>query len=172
MRFSWVPCSSLSRSIWMASCPSGVSAAHYSLVLSVDLLSVCSAPLLMSLMKILKSIGPSTDAWGGYQSLLISIQTLSCWPLLSGLNSAASSSFIEQTTHQIHIFPIWGEGCCEVPCQRSYWSPDRWHQWLFPCLLMLWRHHRKPLSWSRRICPWWSHAGPPLSPPSLPYASA
>jgi len=45
----------------MASCPSGLLTAYHSLVSSANWLRVRSTLLLMSLRKILKSIGPSTD---------------------------------------------------------------------------------------------------------------
>jgi len=61
MRFSWALCSRLSKSLWIASHPSGVSIVPHSLVSSADLLRVHSTPLSALLMKILKSIGPSTD---------------------------------------------------------------------------------------------------------------
>ena len=54
-------------------------------------------------------------------------------PVCFGYHLAAHSLSTEQSTHQIHIFPIWREGCCGRRCQRPYWSSDRWHQWLFPC---------------------------------------
>ena len=107
MRLTWAHCSSLSRSLWMASLPSGVLTAPQSLVSPANLLRVHSAPSSMSSMKILlKSIGPSTTP-GGHHSSLISIQTLSHG---SGLDPAAISLSIEQSTHQIHVFPIWREG--------------------------------------------------------------
>ena len=55
------PLSSLSRSLWMASHPSGVLTAPHSLVSSANVLRVHSIPLSMSLMKILNSTSPSTD---------------------------------------------------------------------------------------------------------------
>lgn len=54
---SWAHYLSLSR-LWMTSYPSGVSTAPH------NLLRVHSNSLSMSLIKILKSIGPSTDPWG------------------------------------------------------------------------------------------------------------
>ena len=50
----------LSRSLWMASHTSGVSTEPYSVLSSANLLRVHLTPLLMSLMKILRSIIPST----------------------------------------------------------------------------------------------------------------
>jgi len=62
---------------------------------------------------------------GGHHSSLISMQVLSHWSLLSGLDpEASSSSSTEQPTHQILIFPIWREAYWGVLCQRPYWSPD------------------------------------------------
>jgi len=61
MRFTRAHFSSLSRSLRMASHPSGVLTTPLSLVSSSNLLWVHSTPLSMSLMKILKSTGPSTD---------------------------------------------------------------------------------------------------------------
>ncbi|KAK4818403.1 hypothetical protein QYF61_012324 [Mycteria americana] len=63
MRFTRAHFSSLSRSLWMASCPSGMSTVPLSLVLSANLLRVHSIPLPMSLMKILNSIGPTIDRY-------------------------------------------------------------------------------------------------------------
>ena len=51
-------------------------------------------------------------------------------------------------------------------------NPDRWHPLVFPCPPLLLRHHRKPLGWSGRTCPWWSHAGCLESPPWPPCALA
>jgi len=55
------PLLSLSRALWMASHPSGVLTSPHSLVSSANLLRVPSMPLSMSLMKILKSTGLSTE---------------------------------------------------------------------------------------------------------------
>jgi len=92
-------------------------------------LRVPSIPLSMSLMKVLKSTSPSTDAWGATDLHLYT------GPLttISGYDLATSSSCAEQSTHQIDIFPIWREECYEGLCQRPYWSPSKGHQWLFPC---------------------------------------
>ena len=51
----------------------------------------------------------------------------------------------KKSTHQIHILPIWREWCCGGLCQRSYWNPGRWHQWLFPCQLMKLCNHGRLL---------------------------
>jgi len=96
----------------------------------------------------------------GLHSSLISIRTVSHWYSL-----ATSFSSMEQPICQIHIFPVWGEGCWGRLHQRPYWSSDRWHQWLFPCPLAQLHHHRRPLGQSGRT--WWSHASCPISPPSL-----
>jgi len=63
MRFTWTNYSSLSRSLWMASCPLGVLTALYSLVSSATLLKMQFILLSVS-VKILKSIDPSTDPCG------------------------------------------------------------------------------------------------------------
>ena len=112
----------------------------------------------VSLIKILEYRSQHWPLWK-HRSSLISIQTLRQWLPFSGFNPEASSSSIEQTTRHIHIFPIWREGCYVVPCQRPYWSPDRWHQWLFPCPLMQLCHNRRSLCRSSRICTYWSHTG-------------
>jgi len=62
---------------------------------------------------------------------MISLCTLSHWPLFSEYNLATSSSSIKESTHQMYIFPIWREECYGESCQRPYWSLNRWHQWLF-----------------------------------------
>jgi len=61
MRFTWAHFSSLSRSLWMAFHPSGVSTAPFSLVSSANLLRVHSLLLSMSLMKLLNSTRPNMD---------------------------------------------------------------------------------------------------------------
>lgn len=40
------------------------------------------------------------------------------------------------------------------------------------CPLMELLHHRRPVGWSGRTCPFWSHACCPESPPCPPHASA
>ena len=55
IRFTWAHFLSLSRSLWMASHPSGMSNALLSFVSSANLLRVHLIPLSMSLMKILNS---------------------------------------------------------------------------------------------------------------------
>ena len=56
------PLSSLSRSLWMASLPSSVSATPHSLVSSANLLRVHSVPLSVSPTKTLNSASPNTDS--------------------------------------------------------------------------------------------------------------
>ncbi|KAK4810863.1 hypothetical protein QYF61_008835 [Mycteria americana] len=63
MRFTQAHFSSLPRSLWMTSRPSGVSTAPLSLVSSANLLRVHSISLSMSLMKILNSTGPTVDRY-------------------------------------------------------------------------------------------------------------
>lgn len=57
-KFSWALCSSLSRFLWMASCPLVVLTSQH------NLLRVNLIPLSVLLMKILNSTSPSTDPWG------------------------------------------------------------------------------------------------------------
>lgn len=64
MIFPWAHSSSLSRSLWVASHPSGMSAVSHSLVSTADLLRMYSIPLSMSLMETFNRTGPSTDPWG------------------------------------------------------------------------------------------------------------
>ena len=64
MKFAWAHCLSLSRALWMVSYLFGVLTASHSLVSSANLLRVHLTPLSVSLMKILKSFGLSTDPWG------------------------------------------------------------------------------------------------------------
>jgi len=61
MRFAWAHLSSLSRSLWMASCSLGVLIAPLSLVSSANLLRVHSIPLSISPTKMLNSAGPNTN---------------------------------------------------------------------------------------------------------------
>ncbi|KAK4824270.1 hypothetical protein QYF61_012830 [Mycteria americana] len=61
LHFARADLSSLSTSLWMASLPSSVSTAPYSLVSSANLLRVHSVPLSMLPKKMLNSTGPSTD---------------------------------------------------------------------------------------------------------------
>lgn len=99
------------------------------------------------------------------------MQTLSHWPTLPGYFWTSSSS-IRQFTHQIHIFPIWREGCYGELCQRPYWSPDRRGQWLSPCLVTQLNFHEKPWGLAGRACPCWSCAGYPISLPRVQCAVA
>ena len=61
MKFSWTYYLSLSRSLWMATHPTGVSTTPHTLVPSNNLLKVHLIPLSVSLMRMLKSTGPHTD---------------------------------------------------------------------------------------------------------------
>lgn len=61
--FSWIH-SSLFRSLWMASHPSGALTSPHSLVSLANLLRVHSTPLSVLLMKIWRSISPSSDLCG------------------------------------------------------------------------------------------------------------
>jgi len=95
MRFTCACCMSLSRSLCLASCPSGVS--PHSLVLSANFLRVHSTPLMMSLMKILKSISLSMDPCG--TTLIIN-----CHPGVEPLTAAlwtqsCSQFFVHSTVH-------------------------------------------------------------------------
>jgi len=67
---------SLFRSLWMATCPLGMSIAPHCLVSLANLLSVHSIPLLMSLMKMWRSTYSSTHPWES-PLLLISVELLS-----------------------------------------------------------------------------------------------
>ena len=77
MRFTWAHISSLSRSLWMKSCPSGVSAVPLRLVSYADLLKVHLVLLSMWLMKILNT-GPSMDPWGTPLFTGLHLDTLPC----------------------------------------------------------------------------------------------
>lgn len=95
-----------------------------SLVSFASFLRVHSILLPMSLMKIQKSICPSTfwrrdvSPSEGHHSSLISIQTLTT---LSGYNLTNCSSSTEQCTHQIYTFPIWSERCYGLPVLKARW---------------------------------------------------
>jgi len=83
-----------------------------------------------------RALVPIVIPEGHYSSLIFN------WTLYeesSGqwIKLATSSSSIEQSTHQIHIFPLERWRCWGGLCQRPYWNQDRWHQWLFPCWLTL-----------------------------------
>jgi len=89
MKFTGVNCSSLSRSLWMASCSSVLSTTPHSLVSSTDLLRVHLIPLLI----------PECRS-KGHHSSLISIQTLSYWPPLSGYDLIINSLSIKSISFQ------------------------------------------------------------------------
>lgn len=115
MSFSWAHCSSLSRSLWMASHPSGMLTARSSLV-STNFLKVH----LIALLQMLKSTGPGTDPWG--IPLLTDLHPAIDPPLYDLLTSF---SYIQQSTCQIHFFPVlrrmlWGGW----QCQKPYWNSD------------------------------------------------
>jgi len=61
LRFTWAHSSSLSRPLCMAFHPLGMLTAPHSLMSTANLLRTHLIPLSMSLMKVLKSISPSTD---------------------------------------------------------------------------------------------------------------
>lgn len=81
--------------------------------------------LLMSLIKLLKSIGASTDHRGTPVLTDLHPDTESI-PSLPGCDLATSSSSTEQSIHQICICPIYWEGCYGETCQRPCWRPDNW----------------------------------------------
>lgn len=70
MRFLTTQLSSLSRSLWMAAQPSGISAPPPSFVSSPIFLRVHSIPSSRSLMNKSNKTGPSTDPWGTLLALL------------------------------------------------------------------------------------------------------
>jgi len=71
-----------------------------------------------------KVLGPAFTP-EGHHSSLITIWTWRHWTSLSLYNLVTSSLSVSQSTHQIHICPIWREGCYGEPCQRPYWNPDK-----------------------------------------------
>ena len=89
-------------SLWRVTAP-------HSLVSSANFLRVRSIPLVMPLMKILKSLSPSTDP---FEMPFITDRHPDTEPLAPGLDAAAGSLSIEQSAHRIRILPIWKEGCC------------------------------------------------------------
>ena len=93
-------------------------------------------------------------------------------PLITTLwDWSCSRLFVQQTVHPLNLYlSNWREGCRGEPSQSSYWSPDGWHQCLFPSPLTQLLHHRRPLGWSGRTCPCWNHASSPISHPILPCA--
>ena len=150
MRFTWAYLSSLSKSVWMASCPSGVSSAPPNLVSSIDVLRVHSIPLSLSLMKMLNSIGPCTDPRG---TPLVTSLHLDIDPLTTTLWMWPSNQFlIHRTVHPSNLyFPnLQRQWCCGGPCLRLYRWAGRWHSFLFRCPLMQSLYQRKPLVWSGR----------------------
>ena len=106
-RFTWAHLSSLSRSLWIASHPSGMSTTPLILVSSAKLLGVHLTPLsMMSLMKILNSTGPNTDTQETPLVTDLLFWTSSLWPLSCGCNHSNNSYSTQQSTHQIHFPPI------------------------------------------------------------------
>ena len=102
MKFTWAHCSSLSGPLWIASHPSGVSTASHSLLSSANLLRVHLSPLLMSLMKILKSISPSTDPW---ETQLVTDVHPDTEPLNTMLwTRSCSQFFIHWTVHLLNPY--------------------------------------------------------------------
>jgi len=165
MRFTWAHFSSLSRSIWITSCPSGVLSVPHSLVSSANFLRVHSTPLSVSLMKILQSIGPSadpcrtsriSDLCPDIELLTIILWTRYCRQFFVHWTVQPSNLYLSNLKRKM----------------SKAWSPDRRPRWLFPCPLMQWHHHKRSLGWSSRICPWWSHASSTVSPSCIPCALA
>ncbi|KAK4818676.1 hypothetical protein QYF61_017421 [Mycteria americana] len=109
MRFTQAHFSSLSRSLWMTSRPSGMSTAPLCLVLSENLLRVHLISLSMSLMKILNSTGPTVDCY----PLDVTIQPIP-YPLNSPPIKSVSLQFREKdVVPQVVtnlIFPYSGRG--------------------------------------------------------------
>ena len=98
---------SLSGSLWMPSCPSGVLTASLSLVSSANLLRVHLIPLSMSLMKKLNSTGPNMDPQG---TPLVTNLHLDIEPLTTTL---CCSDFHDRTEDQIP--QQWTDGKQEPP---------------------------------------------------------
>ena len=112
VRFSWAHCSSLSRSLWMASCPPDVSTAPHSLM--PNFLRVQSIQLSKLLTKIFKRALVPIPIPERHHRSLVSIQTLNHWPLPSGYNLASTSSSIKKI-HPSNPYPsnmermmLWG----------------------------------------------------------------
>jgi len=80
----------------MAAHPTGVSTTTYSLASSANLLNVHSTPLSTSLIKILKSTGPSTDSCG---TLLVTDLHPEMETLTTTLWTQSCSSFVYWTVH-------------------------------------------------------------------------
>ncbi|KAK4828728.1 hypothetical protein QYF61_000719 [Mycteria americana] len=122
------PFSSISRPLWMAAQPSGISATPPSFVSSVNLLKVHSAPTSRSLMKMLNRTEPSTDSWG---TLLVTGLQLDCLPLITTLRTQPVSPFsiqllIQPIFHQLLYEDLMGDsvkGLAEVQVDRIYCSP-------------------------------------------------
>jgi len=114
--------------------PSGVLTSSHSLVSSANLLRVHLSQMSMSLMNMLKSIGPSTDPLGTWPITDLHLDTVS---LTTTLWTQSCSPFFIHNSQPVNIFAIWKERRCVVPRQRLYWSPNRSHQWLFPFLFHL-----------------------------------
>lgn len=81
---------SVSRSLWMASLLSSISASSINLVSTENLLRVHSVPLFMSLIKILNNTDHSKDTWG---TPLISVFYLDIEPLAVTLQMLPFSQF-------------------------------------------------------------------------------
>lgn len=93
--------------------------------------------LLMSLMKILKNICPSTDPWGQHSSL-ISIRILSHWPLLSAYNlttSSLNSPSIKSMSSQFGKNDVGAHIKCLTEFQIDYISGSSLvHWWSYDCI--------------------------------------
>ena len=143
MRFSGVHLLNLSRSLWMAFCPSGMVMALHRLM---NLLKVHSIPLLMPFMKILKIFIPNTDPWGTPQIThlhpAIESVTITLWVVtLQPVPHSLSNSPVKSISFQFGEKDIRGDsvkGLTEVQIgDISGYSIDQW------C-----NYHRKPLGWS------------------------
>jgi len=147
MSFSWAHCSSLSRSLWMASHPSGMLPARSSLV-STNFLKVH----LIALLQMLKSTGPGTDPWG--IPLLTDLHPAIDPPLYDLLTSfSCIQQFLSNPFLSSSEKDVMG-GLTMSKALVKY----RWHQWLLPCPLMHLHNHRRSLDWSGKHCPSvWSH---------------
>jgi len=82
MRFQSAHVYSLSRCLWMAAQPSGISATPPCCVSSANFLWIHSDPSSRSLMKTLNRIGPNIDPWG---TQLVTGLQLGCIPLITTL---------------------------------------------------------------------------------------
>ena len=160
MSLTWAHCSSLTRSLWMTSHPVGVLTSPCSLVSSANLLRVHLIPLTVSLVKILKSVCPSTDPWG---IPLVTDLHLDIEPLTTTLWVRSHNLFlIYQTVHRhthtkknpyLSNLERWILG--RTMSKASLKS----RQMLTVALtLSLMGHYRRSLCWSGKACPWWSRA--------------